>query len=70
LFRSGLPAGASDGGLFETVAGRAEIRGGWGMPERRQIRRAVAVAAALAGASAVFLSRTRQVERLARALRK
>jgi NAD(P)-dependent dehydrogenase (short-subunit alcohol dehydrogenase family) len=70
LFRSGPPAGASDGGLFETVVGRAEIRGGWGMPERKRVRRAVAVGAVLAGASAVFFSRTRRAERLARALRK
>ena len=69
LFRSGPPADASDGGLFETVASGAEVRGGWGMPERRRPRRAVAVAATLAVASAVFLSRTRQGERLARALR-
>jgi NAD(P)-dependent dehydrogenase (short-subunit alcohol dehydrogenase family) len=71
LFRSGPPADASDGGLFETVASGAEVRGGWGVPERRRARRAVAIAAALvAGTSAVFLSRTRQAERLARALRK
>jgi len=70
LFHSGPPADATDGGLFETVGGRAEVRGGWGMAERRRARRAVAVGAALAaGASAVLLSRTRQVERLARALR-
>src|SRR5215213_7065146 len=66
LFRSGPPADATDGGLFETVAGRAEVRGGWGMPERRRARRAVAVGAALAtGASALFLSRKRRAERLA-----
>jgi NAD(P)-dependent dehydrogenase (short-subunit alcohol dehydrogenase family) len=68
LFRSGPPADASDGGLFETVASGAEVRGGWGMPERRRAKRAVAIAAALAGASALFLSRTRQAERLVRAL--
>jgi hypothetical protein len=70
LFRSGSPADASDGGLFETVPAEAEVRGGWGMPERRRAKRAVAIAAALAGVSAVFLSRTRQAERLARALRR
>jgi NAD(P)-dependent dehydrogenase (short-subunit alcohol dehydrogenase family) len=70
LFRSGPPAGASDGGLFETVVGRAEIRGGWGMPVRKRVRRAVAIGAVLAGASAVFFSRTRRAERVARALRK
>ena len=71
LFRSGPPADATDGGLFETVAARAEVRGGWGMPERRRVRRAVAIGAALAtGASALFLSRNRRAERLARALRK
>ena len=70
LFRSGPPANATDGGLFETVAGRAEVRGDWGMPERRKVRRLVAIAAiCLAGASAVFYSRTRQAGRLARALR-
>ena len=70
LFRAGPPADATDGGLFETVAGRAEVRGGWGMPERRRTRRAVAIGTALAaGASAVLLSRSRQVEHLARALR-
>jgi NAD(P)-dependent dehydrogenase (short-subunit alcohol dehydrogenase family) len=69
LFRSGPPADASDGGLFETVTGRAEVRGGWGIPERRRARRAVVTAAALvAGVSAMFLSRTRQAERLVRAL--
>jgi len=40
LFRSGPLADASDGGLFETVASGAEIRGGWGMPERKRARRA------------------------------
>jgi len=71
LFRSGPQADASDGGLFETVPGRAEVRGGWGIPERRRARRAVATAAALvAGVSAMFLSRTRQAERLVRALRR
>ena len=71
LFRSGPPADATDGGLFATVPAGAEVRGGWGLDERRRARRAVAVGAALAaGASAVLLSRTRQVERLARALRR
>ena len=71
LFRSGPPADATDGGLFETVAGRAEVRGGWGLDERRRARRAVAIGAALvAGTSAVLLSRTGRVERLARALRR
>lgn len=70
LFRSGPPADASDGGLFETVPAEPEIRGGWGMPERRWAKRAVAIAATLAGVSAVFLSRSRQAERLARALRR
>src|SRR5215207_1849853 len=71
LFRSGPPADASDGGLFETVAGRAEARGDWGMPERRRARRAVAIGAALAaGASALLFSRIRGVQRLAPALRR
>src|SRR5215211_6252591 len=71
LFRSGPPADASDGGLFETVAGRAEARGEWGMPERRRARRAVAIGAALAaGASALLVSRIRGAQRLAPALRK
>jgi NAD(P)-dependent dehydrogenase (short-subunit alcohol dehydrogenase family) len=70
LFRSGPPADASDGGLFETVPAEPEIHGSWGMPERRRAKRAVAIAAALAGASAVFLSRTRQAECLARTMRK
>jgi NAD(P)-dependent dehydrogenase (short-subunit alcohol dehydrogenase family) len=70
LFRSGPLANASDGGLFETVAGRAEARGDWGMPERRRARRAVLIAAALtAGASALLFSRIRGVQRLAPALR-
>jgi hypothetical protein len=69
LFRSGPPADASDGGLFETVASGVEVRGGWGMPERRRARRAVAIGAALALVSAVLLSHTHQGERLARALR-
>jgi len=61
LFRSGLPADDSDGGLFETVDGKAEIRGGWGMPERRRARRALAIGAVLAaGASTVFLHRARR----------
>jgi len=49
LFRSGPAASDSDGGLFETVAGRAEARGDWGVPERRRAKRTAAVAAALAG---------------------
>ena len=70
LFRSGPPADATDGGLFETVAGRAEAPGDWGMPERRRARRAVLIAAALtAGASALLFSRIRGVQRLAPALR-
>src|SRR5215204_940404 len=70
LFRSGPPANATDGGLFETVPAGAEVRGDWGLDERRRSRRAVAVGAALvAGASVVLLSRIRQAKRLARALR-
>jgi NAD(P)-dependent dehydrogenase (short-subunit alcohol dehydrogenase family) len=49
LFRSGPPADATDGGLFETVPAKTEVRGGWGIPERGRARRAVAIAAALAG---------------------
>jgi hypothetical protein len=61
LFRSGPPAKASDGGLFGTVEGKAEARGGWGVPQRRRARRAAAIGVALAaGASAVFLSRARR----------
>ena len=60
LFRSALPAAASDGGLFESVAGRAEVRGGWGEPGRKRLRRALAIGAAFAaGASALFLPRAR-----------
>src|SRR5829696_4081057 len=71
LFRSGPLANASDGGLFETVAGRAEARGDWGMPERRRARLAVAIGAALAaGASALLFSRMRGAQRLVPALRK
>jgi short-subunit dehydrogenase len=71
LFRSGPPADASDGGLFETVAGRAEARGDWGMPERRRARRAVAIGAALAaGVSALLFSSIRIAQRLSPALRK
>src|SRR5215216_5995151 len=70
LFRSGPPANATDGGLFETVPAGAEVRGDWGLDERRRSRRAVAVGVALvAGASVVLLSRIRQAKRLARALR-
>ena len=57
LFRSGPPADASDGGLFGAVEGKAEARGGWGVPQRRRAKRAAAIAAAVAGASAVLLSR-------------
>jgi NAD(P)-dependent dehydrogenase (short-subunit alcohol dehydrogenase family) len=71
LFRSVPPADATDGGLFETVAGRAEARGDWGMPERRRARRAVAIGAAVAaGASALLFSSIRRAQRLAPALRK
>jgi NAD(P)-dependent dehydrogenase (short-subunit alcohol dehydrogenase family) len=72
LFRSGPPADASDGGLFETVQGEAEVRGGWGIPERARARRALALAAfaGLAGASVTLLSRTRHAESLLRALRR
>jgi len=70
LFRSGPPADTTDGGLFETVPAGAEVRGGWGLEERRRVRRTVAVGGALAaGASVVLLSRIRQAKRLARALR-
>jgi NAD(P)-dependent dehydrogenase (short-subunit alcohol dehydrogenase family) len=58
LFRSGPAASDSDGGLFGTVAGRAEARGDWGVPERRRARRTVAVAAVLAaGVYGYLLSR-------------
>ncbi len=61
LLHWGPPASASDGGLFETVRTEAAIRGGWGIPERRRARRAMAIAATLAGlagaSAAVFLSR-------------
>ena len=60
LFRSGPPADASDGGLFGTVDGRAEARGAWGVPQRRRARRALAIGALAAGASAVFLRRARR----------
>ncbi len=72
LFHSGPPAAASDGGLFKTVLGEAEVRGGWGIPERTRARRTVAVGATLAGlagVSTVLLSRTRYVKNLLRALR-
>jgi NAD(P)-dependent dehydrogenase (short-subunit alcohol dehydrogenase family) len=70
LLRSGPPADASNGGLFETVPAEAEVRGDWGMPERRRAKRAVVIAAALvAGTSAVLLSRIRRPDRLVRALR-
>lgn len=64
LLYSGPPAAATDGGLFETVSmSDAVVQGGWGIRERRQARRAVAVGAALAGlaGAAVFLSRVRHV---------
>src|SRR5215208_5801962 len=71
LFGSGPSSPDSDGGLFGTVAGRAEARGDWGMPERRRARRTVAIAAALtAGASALLFSRIRGAQRLAPALRR
>jgi NAD(P)-dependent dehydrogenase (short-subunit alcohol dehydrogenase family) len=72
LFRLGPAADASDGGLFETVPAEAEVRGGWGMPERARARRAAALAAfaGLAGASVALLSRTRLAESLLRALRR
>jgi hypothetical protein len=58
LFGSGPAAPDSDGGLFETVEGRAEARGDWGVPERRRARQAVAIAAALAaGVSGLLLAR-------------
>src|SRR5215210_7066365 len=61
LFHSGPPADASDGGLFEKVPAEAQVPGEWGLPERRQARRAVAIGVALvAGVSAVFLPRARQ----------
>jgi NAD(P)-dependent dehydrogenase (short-subunit alcohol dehydrogenase family) len=70
LLRSGPPADASDAGLFGTVPAEAEVRGDWGMPERRRARRAVVIAAALvAGTSAVLLSRIRRPDHLVRALR-
>ncbi|MDP8900929.1 MAG: short-chain dehydrogenase, partial [Actinomycetota bacterium] len=57
LFRSGPRASDSDGGLFGTVEGKAEARGGWGVPQRKRASRIAAIAAAVAGASAVLLSR-------------
>ena len=72
LFDSGPPADANDGGLFETVPAEADVRGAWGVAERRRAWRAAAVAAVagLAGASAALLSRTRHAEKLVRALRR
>jgi NAD(P)-dependent dehydrogenase (short-subunit alcohol dehydrogenase family) len=35
LFRSGPPAGASDGGLFETVPAEAEVRGSSRVPAKQ-----------------------------------
>src|SRR5215211_654155 len=58
LFRSGPSAPDTDGGLFGTVAGRAEARGDWGVPERRRARRTAAVATVLAaGVYGYLLSR-------------
>jgi short-subunit dehydrogenase len=58
LFRSGPRAPDTDGGLFGTVAGRAEARGDWGIPERRRARRTAAVATVLAaGVYGYLLSR-------------
>ena len=58
LFRSGPEAPDSDGGLFGTVEGRVEARGGWGVSQRRRARRAAVVGAAIAaGATAALLSR-------------
>jgi NAD(P)-dependent dehydrogenase (short-subunit alcohol dehydrogenase family) len=64
LFRSGPPADASDGGLFETVPAEAAARGDWGLPERALARRAATIAAlaGLAGVSAALLSRARRAE--------
>jgi NAD(P)-dependent dehydrogenase (short-subunit alcohol dehydrogenase family) len=70
LFRSGPPSEASDGGLLGTVPAEAEVRGDWGMPERRRAKRAVVIAALVAGTSAVLLSRIRRPDRLVRALRR
>jgi hypothetical protein len=57
LFGSGPAASDSDGGLFGTVAGRAEVRGDWGMPERRRARQAVAIAVLAAGVSGLLIAR-------------
>ena len=65
LFRTGPPAPANDGGLFETVPGEAAVRGDWGLRIRARARRAIAFAAL----SAVLLSRIRQAAGLARARR-
>src|SRR5215213_1802580 len=72
LFRSGPPADATDGGLFETVPAEAEVHGGWGMPERARARRVAALAAfaGLVSASVALLSRTRLAASLVRALRR
>jgi NAD(P)-dependent dehydrogenase (short-subunit alcohol dehydrogenase family) len=72
LFRMGLPADDSDGGLFETVAGETVARGAWGLPERTRARRAATLAAlaGLAGVSAALLSRNRLAESVIRALRR
>ena len=71
LFRSGPPADASDGGLFETVPAEATVRGDWGVAERRRAKRiaTVAAAAGLAGAAAL-LSHPRLAGTLVRAVRK
>lgn len=57
-------AAATDGGLFGTLpTNAAVVRGGWGIPERRQAKRVVTVGVALAGlagASVVLLSRARR----------
>ena len=67
LFRSGSPADASNGGLFETIPARAEVRGDWGQPERARAKRAAIAAAivGLTGASAALLSRARRARSVA-----
>ena len=72
MFRTGPPAGVSDGGLFDTVSAEAVARGGWGIPKLMRARRAVALAGlvGLAGASAALLAHTRHAEGLPRALRR
>jgi NAD(P)-dependent dehydrogenase (short-subunit alcohol dehydrogenase family) len=56
LFRSGPRAPDTDGGLFGTVAGRAEACGDWGVPGRRRAKRTAAAALA-AGVYGYLLSR-------------